>query len=114
MMRLSLRLINTCPNFHDGKYENQCGEFKAVVGDLVKVQLGFAVVEVPFEYLIPQRPESKSQVVTAFDGLHKGAQFRIQRFGEDLCGCSNLKSTALRRKIDVEIPTNQLVVTRGR
>ena len=114
MMRLSFRLINTRPNFHDGKYENQRGEFKAVVGDLVKVQLGFAVVEVPFVYLIPERPECKGQVVTVFDGPHKGAQFRIQRFGEDFCGCSNLKSTALRRKIDAEIPTNQLVVTWGR
>ena len=36
-MRLNLRLINTCPNFHDSKYENQCREFKGVVGDLVKV-----------------------------------------------------------------------------
>ena len=44
-MRLSLHLINTCPNFHDGKYENQCGEFKGVVRDLVKVQLGFTKLE---------------------------------------------------------------------
>ena len=36
-MRLSLYLINTCPNFHDGKYENQCGTFKGVVRDLIKV-----------------------------------------------------------------------------
>ena len=113
MMRLSLRLINTRPNFLDGKYENQRGEFKAVVGDLVQVQLGFTVVDVPFPYLTPERPECKGQVVTAFDGAHKGAQFRIQRFGEDICGCSNLISTTLRRKIDVEIPTNQLVVTWG-
>ena len=27
-MRLTLRLINTHPNFHDSKYENQYGEFK--------------------------------------------------------------------------------------
>lgn len=113
-MRLSLRLINTRPNFHDGKYENQLGEFKAVVGDLVKVQIGFAVVEVPFPYLIHERPQCNSQVVTAFDGPQKGAQFKIKRFGEDVCSCSNLKIIAIRRKIDVEIPTNELVVTRGR
>ena len=114
MMRLSLHLINTCPNFHDGRYENQHGEFKAVVRDLIKVQLGFAVVEVPFPYLVPERLECNGQVVTVFDSPHKGAQFRIKQFGEDVCGCSNLKSTGLWRKIDVEIPTNELVVTLGR
>ena len=56
-MRLSLRLVNSRPNFHDGKYENQCGEFKGVVRDLVKVQLGFTKLEVPFPYLIPERLE---------------------------------------------------------
>ena len=80
-MRLSLRLINACPNFHNGKYENQCGEFKGVVRDLVKVQLGFTKLEVPFPYLIPKRPECNGQVVTAFDGTHKGSQFRIKQFG---------------------------------
>ena len=113
MMRLSLCLINTFPNFHDGKYENWCGKFKAMVGDLVKVQLGFAVVEMPFPYLIPERPGCNGQVVTVCDGPHKGAQFRIKWFGEDVYGCSNLKSTGLQRKIDVEIPTNELVVTSG-
>ena len=56
-MRLGLHLINTGPNFHDGKYENQCREFKRVAGDLVKVQLCFTKLEVPFPYLIPERPE---------------------------------------------------------
>ena len=113
-MRLSLHLINTCPNFHDGKYENQCREFKGVVRDLVKVQLGFTRLEVPFPYLIPERPECNGQVVTAFDGPHKGSQFRIKRFGEEVCGCSHLKQTALLRKIDIKIATNELVVTFGR
>ena len=68
MIRLNLPLVNTHPNFHDGDYENQHGEFKAGVSDLVQVQLGFTVMEVPFEYLIPGRPECKGQVVTTFDG----------------------------------------------
>ena len=113
-LRLSLHLINTHPNFHDGKYKNQCGVFKGVVGDLVKVQLGFTVVEVPFPYLIPERPECNGQVITAFDGTHKGSQFRIKRFGEDVCGCLHLKPTALVRKVNVKIATNELVVTFGR
>ena len=62
-MRLSLRLINTHPNFHDSKYENQCGEFKGVVRDLVKVQLGFTKLEVPFPYLIPERPECNGKLL---------------------------------------------------
>ena len=66
-MRLSLCLINTCPNFHNGKYKNQCREFKGVVRDLIKVQLGFAKVEVPFPHLIPERPECNRKIVTAFD-----------------------------------------------
>lgn len=111
-MRLSLRLINTNPNFHNGQHEDKCGEFKGVVGDAVKVQLGFKVVEVPFPYLIPERPECKGQVVTAFDGPHRGTQFRIKEFGEEVCGCSILKSTTLLRKVDVKISTNLLVVTR--
>ncbi|EDR02209.1 uncharacterized protein LACBIDRAFT_332554 [Laccaria bicolor S238N-H82] len=110
-MRLSLRLINTNPNFHRGKHKDKCGEFKGVVGDAVKVQLGFRILEVPFPYLIPERPECKSQVVTVFTGPHKGSQFRIKEFGEDFCGCSILKSTMLLRKVDVKIATNQLVVT---
>ena len=113
-MRLSLHLINTHPNFHDGKYENQCGEFKGVVRDLVKVQLGFTKLEVPFPYLIPERPECNGQVVTAFDGTHKGSQFRIKQFGEEVCRCLHLKQTALLRKIDIKIATNELVVTFGR
>ncbi|EDR11759.1 uncharacterized protein LACBIDRAFT_313467 [Laccaria bicolor S238N-H82] len=110
-MRLSLRLINTKPNFHKGEHEDKCGEFKGVVGDVVKVQLGFKVLEVPFPYLIPERPECKSQVVTAFTGPHKGSQFRIKEFGEEFCGCSILRSTTLLRKVDVKIATNELVVT---
>ena len=112
-MRLSLCLINTHPNFHDGKYENQCREFKGVVRDLVKVQLGFTKLEVPFPYLVPERPECNGQVVTAFNGTHKGSQFRIKRFGEEVCGCSHLKQTVLLRKIDIKIATNELVVTFG-
>ena len=84
-----------------------------MVSNLVQAQLGSVVMEVPFEYLIPERPECKGQIVTTFDGAHKGAQFRIEWFGEDICGCSNLKSTSLQRKIDVKIPTNQVVVTWG-
>ena len=113
-MRLSLHLINTCPNFHDSKYENQCREFKGVVRDLVKVQLGFTELEVPFPYLVPERLDCNRQVVTAFDGTHKGSQFRIKQFGEEVCGCSHLKQTALLRKIDIKIATNELVVTFGR
>ena len=85
-----------------------------MVGDLVKVQLGFTKVEVPFPYLIPERPECNGQVVTAFDSTHKGLQFRIKQFGEDVCSCSHLKPTALLRKVNVKIPTNELVVTFGR
>ena len=113
-MRLSLHLINTCPNFHNGKYENQCREFKGVVRDLVKVQLGFTQVEVPFPYLIPERPECNGQVVTVFDSTHKESQFRIKWFGEDVCSCLHLKLTVLLRKVNVKIPTNELVVTFGR
>ena len=112
-MRLSLHLINTCPNFHDSKYKTQCREFKGVVGDLVKVQLGFTKLEVPFPYLIPEKPECKGQVVTAFDGTHKGSQFRIKWFGEEVCGCLHLKQTALLRKINIKITTNELVVNFG-
>ena len=112
-MRLSLHLINTRPNFHDGKYENQCREFKGVVRDLVKVQLGFTKLEVPFPYLIPERLECNRQVITEFDGTHKGSQFRIKQFGEEVCGCLHLKQTALLRKIDIKIATNELVVTFG-
>ena len=86
---------------------------RGVVGDLVKVQLGFAKVEVPFPYLIPERLECNGQVVTAFDGLHKVSQFRIKWFGEEVCGCSHLKPRVLLRKIDVKITTNELVVTFG-
>ncbi|EDQ98682.1 uncharacterized protein LACBIDRAFT_335748 [Laccaria bicolor S238N-H82] len=110
-MRLSLRLINTNPNFHRGEHKYKCGEFKGVVGDAVRVQLSFKILEVPFPYLIPERPECKSQVVTAFTGPHKGSQFRIKEFGTDFCSCSILKSTMLLRKVDVKITTNQLVVT---
>ena len=110
-MRLSLLLTNTHPNFHDGKYENQCREFKGVVRDLDKVQLGFKKLEVPFPYLIPERPECNGQVVTTFDGTHKGSQFRIKQFGEDVCSCSHLKPTALLRKVNDKITTNELVVT---
>ncbi|EDR01947.1 uncharacterized protein LACBIDRAFT_310187 [Laccaria bicolor S238N-H82] len=110
-MRLSLRLINTNPNFHRGEHKDKCGVFKGVVGDAVKVQLGFKILEVPFPYLIPERPECKSQVVITFTSPHKGSQFRIKEFGEDFCGCSILKSTMLLRKVDVKIATNQLVVT---
>ena len=109
--RLSLCLIITRPNFHDSKYENQCGEFKGVVGDLVKVQLGFTKLEVPFPYSIPERLECNRQVVTAFDSTHKGSQFRIKWFGEEVCGCSHLKQTVLLRKIYIKIATNELVVT---
>ena len=98
-MRLSLHLINTRPNFHNSKYENQCREFKGVVRDLVKVQLGFTKLEVPFPYLIHERPECNGQVITAFDGTHKGSQFRIKRFNEEVCSCLHLKQTALLRKI---------------
>ena len=35
-----------------------------MVRDLVKVQLGFAKVEVPFPYLIPEKQECNGQVVT--------------------------------------------------
>ena len=113
-MRLSLHLINTHLNFHDSKSENQCGEFKGVAGDLVKVQLGFTELEVPFPYLIPERPECNRQVVTASNGTHKGSQFRIKWFGEEVCSCSHLKKTALLRKINIKIATNELVVTFGR
>ena len=85
-----------------------------MVGDLVKVQLGFTKLEVPFPYLIPERPECNGQVVTAFDGTHKGSQFRIKRFGEEVSSCSHLKQTELLRKIDIKIATNELVVTFGR
>ena len=85
-----------------------------MVRDLVKVQLGFAKVEVPFPYLIPERQECNGQVVTAFDGTHKGSQFRVKQFGEEVCSCSRLKPTALLRKVDVKITTNELVVTFGR
>ena len=54
-----------------------------MVSDLVQVQLGFAVMEVLFEYLIPERPECKGQIITTLDGAHKGAQFRIQWFGKE-------------------------------
>ena len=107
-MRLSLHLINTHPNFHNGKYENQCREFKGVVGDLVKVQLGFTKLEVPFPYLIPERPECNGQVVTTFDSTPKGSQFRIKGFGEEVCGCSHLKQTVLLRKINIKIATMNL------
>ena len=85
-----------------------------MVRDLVKVQLGFTKLEVPFPYLIPERPECNRQVVTAFDGTHKGSQFRIKRFGEEVSGCSHLKQTVLLRKINIKIATNELVVTFGR
>ena len=107
-MRLSLRLINTRPNFHDGKYENQCREFKGVVRDLVKVQLGFTKLEVPFPYLIPERPECNGQVITTFDSTHMGSQFRIKQFGEEVCGCSHLKQTALLRKSISKLPPMNL------
>ena len=84
-----------------------------MVGDLVKVHLGFTKLEVPFPYLIPERPECNGQVVTAFDGTQKGSQFRIKRFGEEVCGCWHLKQTVLLRKIDIKIATNELVVTFG-
>ncbi|EDQ99458.1 uncharacterized protein LACBIDRAFT_316533 [Laccaria bicolor S238N-H82] len=110
-MRLSLHLINTNPNFHNGQHEDKCGEFKGVVRDAVKVQLSYKVVEVPFPYLMPERPECKGQVITVFDSPHRGLQFRIEEFGEEVCGCSILKSTTLLRKVDVKIATNLLVVT---
>ena len=69
--RLSLHLINTHPNFHDCKYKNQCRVFKGVVRDLVKVQLGFTKLEVPFPYLLPERLECNGQVVTAYYSTHK-------------------------------------------
>jgi hypothetical protein len=112
-MRLSLRLINTDPDFYGGKHEGKCGEFREVVGDAVKIQVGFQSLEVPFKYLVPERPEIARQTVAAFDGPHKGRQFKIQRFSQDVCGCSDLKAKSYRRQIDAEIPTKDLVVTRA-
>ena len=56
-MRLSLWFINMDPNFLDRKHEGKCSEFWGVVGDAVKIQDGFQTLEVPFKYLIPERPE---------------------------------------------------------
>ena len=112
-MRLSLQFINTDPNFLNGKHEGKCSKFQGVVGDAVKIQDGFRTLEVPFKYLIPERPEMARQTVTAFDGPHKGHQFKIHRFSQDVCGCSDVKAKSYRRKIDAEIPTKDLVVTRA-
>jgi hypothetical protein len=112
-MRLSLEVINTRPDFFDGKHEGKTVEFKEVVGDMVKTKDGFQMLEVPFKYLIPTRPESARQRVTAFDGPHKGREFKIQHFSQDVCRCSDLKAKSYRRKIDTEIRTKDLVVTQG-
>jgi hypothetical protein len=66
-MRLSLEVINTRPDFFDGKHEGKTVEFKEVVGDMVKTKDGFQMLEVPFKYLIPTRPELAHQRFTAFD-----------------------------------------------
>ena len=39
---------------------------------------------------------------------HKGSQFRIKQFGEDVCSCLHLKPTVLLRNVDVKITTMNL------
>ena len=112
-MRLSLQFINTDPDFLDRKLKGKCGEFQGVVEDTVKIQDGFRTLEVPFKYLIPEGPEMAHQMVTAFDGPHKGHQFKIHHFSQDICRCSDVKAKSYRRKIDAEIPMKDLVVTRA-
>jgi len=78
-MRISLQFINTYPEFFNGKLEGNCGKFQRVIGDVVIIKNGFQMLEVPFKYLIPVRPEMAHQTVTTFDGPYKGHQSRGHR-----------------------------------
>ena len=108
--RISLRVLHTNSDFHGGKYEDKWVEFKGVVGDMVMVQVMWEAIQVPFKYLVPIMPSQVQEIIVAFEGLHKGKKFKIMVFKHDVCGCSNWESATRRRKVDVEIPTDQLVV----
>lgn len=109
-MRLSLRVSNSTPDFHNGKFEDKRAEFKVVVGETVTVKILWETVQIPFKYLVPIIPSQAQELVVAFDGPHKGKKFKVMVFKIDVCGCSNFESATRRRRVDVEIPTNQLVV----
>ncbi|KIJ91033.1 hypothetical protein K443DRAFT_135571 [Laccaria amethystina LaAM-08-1] len=108
-MKLSLQFIHTYPDFFNRKHEGKCGKFQQVIWDTVQIRDSFQMLEVPFKYLIPVRPEAACQTSTAFDGPHKGCQFKIQY----VCGCSDLKASSDRRKINTKIPMKDLVATWG-
>ncbi|KIK00164.1 hypothetical protein K443DRAFT_100841 [Laccaria amethystina LaAM-08-1] len=109
-MRISLRILHTNPDFHNGKYEYKQVEFKGVVGDMVRITVMWETIEIPFKYLVPTIPSQAQEIVVAFEGPQKGKKFKIMVFKHDVCGCSNWESATRRRKVDLEIPTDQLVV----
>ena len=109
-MRISLRILHTNSDFHNGKYEDKRAEYKGVAGDMVRVQVMWETIEVPFKYLVPDMPSQNHEMVVAFDGPHKGQKFKIMDFKHDVCGCSNWESATRRRRVDVKISTDQLVV----
>ncbi|KIJ93026.1 hypothetical protein K443DRAFT_135134 [Laccaria amethystina LaAM-08-1] len=109
-MRISLWLLHTNSDVHGGKYEDMQVEFKGVVGDIVRVQDMWDTIEVPFKYLVPVMPSQAGEIVVAFEGPQKGKKFKVMVFKHDVCGCSNWESATHRRWVDVEIPTNHLVV----
>ena len=109
-MRISLRILHSNPDFHNGKYEDKRVEFKGVVGDMVKVNVMWETVEVPFKYLVPDIVSQVHEIGVAFEGPHKGKKFKIMDFKHDVCGCSNWELATRRRRVDVKISTDQLVV----
>jgi len=110
-MRISLWILHTNSDFHGRKYKDKQVKFKSVVGDMVKVQVMWEVIEVPFKYLVPIMPSQAWEIIVAFEGLHKGKKFKVMDLKHNICGCSNFESCTHRRQVDVEIPTSHLVVT---
>jgi len=98
-MRISLRILHINSDFHGGKYEDKQVEFKSVVGDMVKVQVMWEAIEVPFKYLVPIMPSQAWEIVVAFEGPHKGKKFKVMDFKHDVCGCSNFELHMHRRQL---------------
>ena len=85
-MRISLRILHSNPDFHNGKYEDKQFEFKGIVGNMVKVNVMWETVEVPFKYLVPDIVSQVHEIGVAFEELHKGKKFKIMDFKHDVCG----------------------------
>lgn len=64
---------------------------------------------VPLALLSPCHPSIPMQHVVAFEGEHKGQEFRVRTIVNGVCGLVDWKRTVARPKIKYYIPATSLV-----